>query len=265
MLRAGLPASDLANVSERRPLSAEGARLFSRHHRPHRPRTTFALPRPPRPGPALGALVRAARRPRSISLAPFLPEGVISTEPITDGFNAVYDGRWPDQLLWLCTVRLRDGQRVVFGHEGAPTALVGDAVGASCAIPAHFAPVAIGDQRYVDGGAHSMANLDVVAPLGLDLVVVSAPMGGQPAIRPDVLVRQMLRAQLEAEAQVVRAAGTPVVVLEPQRQDLTAMGLNPMDAARRDAVSRQARATVLRQVARDELGDLAHLVPPRAA
>ena len=46
----------------------------------------------------------------------------------------------------------------------------------SCAIPAFFAPVTIGGVRYVDGGAHSPTNADLVAGLGLDLVVVSSPM-----------------------------------------------------------------------------------------
>jgi NTE family protein len=136
---------------------------------------------------------------------------------------------------------------------------VGQAVGASCAIPAHFAPVAIGGHRFVDGGTRSMTNLDVLAPLDLDLVLVSAPLAGVPALRPDVLVRQALRAQLDTEAHQLRRRGTPVVVFEPGRADLGAMGLNPLDAGRRSAVSTQARASTLARLASGDLETLAPL------
>ncbi len=262
MLRAGLPAADLANVSEQQPLSDEGATVFSHHHHlPHRPRAGFAVPRLPRAGVVLGALLQTARRPWGpFNNAAVLPEGVISTEPITDGFDHLYAGRWPDRHLWLCAIRLEDGERVVFGRPGEPTAPVGKAVGASCAIPAHFAPVAIDGQRFIDGGTRSMTNLDVLAPLDLDLVVVSAPLAGVPALRPDVLVRQALRAQLDTEASQLRRRGTPVVVFEPARADLAAMGLNPLDAGRRGAVSAQARLSTHRRL---ETLDLEPLTSPR--
>ena len=65
---------------------------------------------------------------------------------------------------------------MIFGQEGAPPARVGEAVSASCAIPAYFAPVEIDGVRYVDGGAHSLSHLLEVAGEGLDLVIVIAPM-----------------------------------------------------------------------------------------
>ncbi len=259
MVRAGLPASDLARISEGAPLSAEGRAIFAHQHRPHRPRPSLALPRPPRPDAMVHALVDTARNPfrRNIgALAAFLPEGVISTRPLTEGFDRVYDGRWPTAALWLCAVRLRGSSRVVFGAPGAPTAPVGLAVGASCAIPGHFAPVVIAGERYVDGGAHSMANLDLVEPLGLDLVIVSSPMTGAPGLRPDALLRRALRARLAREADRLRRQGTEVVLFEPERDDLAAMGLNPMDVRRRLAVSRQARSTALRRLDRGDLQGL---------
>ena len=49
------------------------------------------------------------------------------------------------------------GERVVFdGADGAVTP--GEAVAASCAIPAFYAPVRIGGRRYIDGGIHSHSN-----------------------------------------------------------------------------------------------------------
>ena len=48
--------------------------------------------------------------------------------------------------------------------------------------------VTIGGTRYVDGGAHSPTNVDVVAGQSLDLVIVSSPMssarGGERASNP---------------------------------------------------------------------------------
>src|SRR5205814_9838116 len=60
-------------------------------------------------------------------------------------------------------------------RPGAPPAPVADAVAASCAIPSFFEPVTIGGVAFVDGGAHSPTNADLLADRELDLVVVSSP------------------------------------------------------------------------------------------
>ena len=78
---------------------------------------------------------------------------------------------------------------------------VATAVAASCAIPAFFAPVSIDGVRYVDGGVHSPTNADLVAGLGLDLVVISSPMSiarGGVRIAPDQPARRLARFALGA-------------------------------------------------------------------
>jgi hypothetical protein len=54
----------------------------------------------------------------------------------------------------------------------------------------------------------------------------------------------------------VRAAGTPVVVLQPGRGVRAAMGLNPMQAAHRAATAEQAYASTRRWIARSTLPGL---------
>ena len=244
MLRAGLPASDLRAISENKPLSGEGARL-AELGRPHRPRTQPLQFLGMRPLADPLALLEAFTHPGShhpLSLvAALMPAGTVSTEAISAGLNAVFADGWPHDPMWLCAVDLRSGKRVVFGEEGAPAARVGDAVAASCAIPGYFRPVRIGGRRYIDGGVRSMVNLDLLAGLDLDLVIVSSPMSqeaGPLRLAPGAVVRQFLRAQLDRETEALSRTGVPVIAIQPDRRVRVAMGLNPMDARLRGPVSR---------------------------
>jgi NTE family protein len=250
MLRAGVTAGDLMRISEGLPLSPQGTHLTG-IGRPHHPR--------PKPGDLLHVrpvadvlgILHGLAHPRlhapAALVAAILPAGGIPTEAISAGIDAVFAGGWPVQPLWLCSVALRSGRRVVFGGPGSPEAGVGQAVAASCAVPGYFKPVTIGGRRYVDGGLRSFTNMDLVAVLGLDLVIVSAPMSqasGWPAVSVDTLLRQSLAARLRSEAAALRRAGVPVVTIEPDRQVARAMGLNPMDARPRGEVSRATRRRV---------------------
>ena len=252
MLRAGVPAGDLARISEGEELSEEGSRLATAG-RPHRPRPSRSDALAFRPVADPVALLRGVSRPwatsvRAMMLAA-LPSGGISTEAISAGIDAVYEGVWPDRKLWLCSYDLRGGRRVVFGRPGHPEATVGQAVAASCAIPMYFRPVTIGGRRYVDGGVHSMVNLDLLAGEDLDLVLAVSPMSQAAAwgaVSPAMLMRQPLRTRLRAEVAALKRTGVPVVAIQPGRTVTAAMGLNPMDAARRGAVSRATRDGVRR-------------------
>lgn len=249
-LRAGLPASDLTRISEDLPLSEDGEAIacIGRPHRP-RPRSADLFNFRPVADPLglLHGLTHPLSHPRAAMAVAGMPAGTVPTDAISSGINAVFDGRWPSKALWLCSVDLRSGRRVVFGREGSPPAQVGSAVAASSAVPAYFKPVAIAGRRYVDGGVHSMANVDLVAGLDLDLVVVSAPVSQSsawPAMVPNGALRQLMRARLHAEMSALRAAGVAVVAIEPGRRVLRAMGPNPMDARQRGPVSRTTRSCV---------------------
>lgn len=245
-LAAGLSVADQRAQLLGEPLSAEGARLRTAR-RAASVRTSPT--RPPARGPlAPGALLAAARRPRGVrpgSLAAgLLPAGRAPTEGISRSLQQVFGGEWPGRDLRVCAVRARDAQRVVFGTPGAPGVDVGTAVAASCAIPAYFAPVAAGDELYVDGGVHSPTNADVVAADRPDLVVVLSPMSiSRDALRrppADVALRVLLRSYLAREVRRLRRAGCRVEVLQPGPRDLAVMGGNPMDGRR----GREVLATV---------------------
>jgi NTE family protein len=247
MLRAGVSARDLMRISEDLPLSPEGTQL-AEIGRPHRPRPKLRDLLQVRPVADPRGVLHGLTHPRTHApgalVAALLPAGGIPTTAISAGIDAVFAAGWPADPLWLCAVALRSGKRVVFGQPGSPQAGVGQAVAASCAIPGYFKPVIIGGRPYVDGGLRSFTNVDLVRDSGFDLVIVSAPMSqasSRPSAAADTLVRRPLRARLHSDVAALRRAGVSVIVIEPDRHVAHAMGLNPIDARPRGAVSRVAR------------------------
>ncbi len=135
------------------------------------------------------------------------------------------------------------GERVPFGRPGARSAALPEAVMASCAIPGWYQPVRIGDHRFIDGGAWSSTNLDLLAGQGLDEVFVLAPQvtfdadaPTQWATRLERQWRNRVTRRVLREADIVHRHGTEVTILGPGREDLEAMGGNLMDLSRRPQV-----------------------------
>lgn len=228
LLRRGLPVSELAEGSYRRgQVVGAGARSAG----------TGAAATAER---AMQAAARTGGRARLGSrIAGMVPPGRVSPGGIVRLVQHVGGDDWPDRATWICAVRRRSGTRVVFGSAGAPSAPFSRAVAASCAIPGYFQPVRIpdgrgGEEEYVDGGAHSPTNLDLLAGQRLDAVVVLSPMSfsGAPSARLDVGARVLFRGQLTREALSVRRRGTPVVTFQPSARELGVMGLNAMSGAR---------------------------------
>jgi NTE family protein len=242
LLRAGLPPADFVARMAGAPLSPEGQRVLGDLgplRQPHR------VERPPRRPAAPGLLPSIARRPwryrPGIAAAALLPEGNLPVDAGVSWIGDLFRG-WPGQPMWICTVRLDDGVRVVFGRDAA--ASVREAVTASCAIPGYFAPVVIDGHRHVDGGMWSIHNLDLVAGLGLDLVVVSAPMStADPrAVERGTVVRLPVRQRLDREADQVRRSGTAVVMIQPDARLREVMGTSTMRLSRRAPVARATHA-----------------------
>jgi NTE family protein len=191
---------------------------------------------PPLPRPAFGR-VRAAR---VSPLAGLLPRGTGDATWLTRlASRYAADGWLPHPAAWIVAADCDTGERVAFGSPGAPEASLADAVRASWAIPGWFPPVSIGGRRYADGGVASPTSADLVLPLGLDEVVVLAPMASTHPGRRTGLgrVEQWLRTRmtriLDAELAQLRAAGVKVLRIEPGPEDLAAMGPNFMDGRRR--------------------------------
>jgi NTE family protein len=253
-LRGGVSPADLVAYSTRTPLTSEALRRAAATAR----QATTSPPPARRLVAAPRLLARAATRPwelvrPGVVIAAALPDGTRSLRHRTAVLTQLVGGKWPDGL-WLCAVRLSDGRRVVFGREGAPATDVGTAVAASCAIPAYFEPVEIDGVRHVDGGVYSPTNAELCAGLELDLVIVCSPLSTrhlQPVLDWGVRAASGLRLRLEVEA--VRRRGTPVVVFQPQAEDLSVMGptLFAMDTARGPDVARHIEAVTRERLRAD--------------
>ena len=249
LVRAGLGGRDLAARVLGEPLSAEGARIVAGAPRPATslppPQRAAGFGRPSSPELLWRSFVQPWRLRPGHLVAAGLPEGNQPTAMIGERIRAVYGSRrWPDQPLWLCALRLRDGARAVFGRDASPEPDVAAAVEASSAIPGFFSPVVIAGERYVDGGSHSPTNADVLGGLGLDTVVVVSPMSIRPPVRPTATTaaRWWWHRQLDQELGRLRSAGVRVLTFEPSPEDLAVMGLitSALDGSRMADVVRQA-------------------------
>jgi NTE family protein len=236
-------------------------------------RLELALP-PIGPGSwrlALNTIRHLRSHPPAAVVAGWLPRGFISTGPIGALVDSFMSGPWPDHpSYWAVAADYSSGKRVVFGRDGAPTAVAADAVAASCAIPGFYHPVKIAGRRYVDGGICSASNLDLLCGADLDLVVCLNPMssvapvaGGSPADRFARLMRAAAGRRLAHEARKLRAEGTNVLTLQPGRDDCALMGLNLMSGSRRVQVMEQARKSTARELHRLRGADLLPARQPR--
>ena len=221
-----------------------------------------ALPRPvPLPG-NLALAARTLRRPDRHTLmtaaAALAPRGRGSLAPLGRLVDLHHDGAaWPERpRTWVIAMDFDSGRRVVFGRSDAPPAGLADAVMASCAAPGYFPPVALGGRRYVDGGAVSVTNADVLVREHLDEVVVLAPMAmAARDPRPGAIahlegrLRRYAGARLDREAGRLRAGGARVRVFAPTAEDLAVIGPNVMDPRRRRAVFETAVATTTARLA----------------
>lgn len=200
---------------------------------------------------ALSTLVNLRRHSPGVVVSGWLPRGFLRTDPIARLVERFIGDPWPDHPhFWAVACDYQSGRRVAFGRPDAPPATVGQAVAASCAIPAFYRPVRIGGRRYIDGGVCSPSNLDLLRGRGLDLVVCLNPIssraevrGSGPAARVGAAVRAATGRRLGHEARKLREEGTEVVLLQPNADDVAAMGINLMARSRRVAVLEQARVS----------------------
>ncbi|MGI8667000.1 MAG: patatin-like phospholipase family protein [Jatrophihabitans sp.] len=217
---------------------------------------------PPRPGwrPGSPRLVWGGiRHPASMSpvvaLSGLLPAGRGTLGPIHQMLHSMAaetlaDDRWPARPTWIIATDYVTGQRVAFGQQAGPPADLADAVCASCAIPAWYAPVRINQHAYIDGGTTSNASVDLV-PIGeFDEVYVLAPMA---AVEPDSprspiamverRVRRAITRGISHDVGRLRAGGAKVMLLTPGPEDLAMMGSNLMNPRRRLNVLHTAMRT----------------------
>ncbi|MDQ1617501.1 MAG: hypothetical protein QOE19_70 [Actinomycetota bacterium] len=242
LLGAGLTAADLRDHQRGLPLPHEVGLDWDYDRS-----TGGALPTRPRLGVGSPALLRRTIiRPRQVPplavLAALAPAGTGTLAEVGRMVGSVAgEGGWVQREgVWVVAMDYDSGRRTTFGRAGAPSAMLDEAVMASCAIPGWYAPVRIGGRRYVDGGTWSTTNVDVVAADGLDEVYVLAPMAAfvddhphKLATRVERRVRRQVTRRLLHEAGKVTRTGTAITVLAPGPEDLAVIGANMMDPTRR--------------------------------
>lgn len=255
-LRAGVSAADLAAAATGADLSPQGQALSDRAG-PSLPLAPYDRRgqrlRPADPGSAARALLRPWRTRPGAFGASLIPAGGIDMTGVGSRQRAWFGDTWPAEELLLCAVRLDTGRRVAFGGPDAPRIDVATAIAASCAVPGYARPVEIDGHRYVDGGAWSSTNADVLLGRHLDLVLVLVPMGIARAVRrrhPDALLRRYLARQTGAEARRLRRQGTTVAVIAPSEDDLAVLTL-AVGGGVGTTIVEAARATTRARLATD--------------
>ena len=192
--------------------------------------------------------------PPTAVLSAILPEGRGSIEAVGAMVGHVVPHGWPTRAgVTVVALDYDTGARVPFGREGAPEVDLPSAVMASCAIPGWYQPVRIGDHRYIDGGAWSSTNLDLMAGLGLDEVYVLAPQVSFVRDAPrhwrtrvERQWRNRVTLRVLRELAKVHDDGAEVTVLGPGEEDLEAFGSNLMDVARRpDVIATSLRTSAV--------------------
>jgi NTE family protein len=265
LLRLGVKAEDLAAWTVKAPLSGDDDVLRQIAATPVPELAPFRplelLRRPMRlPGPTMvhRALTRPWRfRPLAAGMALMAPGRHDVVEQLA-ALRELEKPEWPEPALWICTVRRRDGRRIVFGRPGSPPAPIHLAVAASCAVPGYFAPVRIDGHSYVDGGVHSPTNAALLRGCGLDLAVVVAPMSGPAGARLDVYAasRRHSARLLRHEVRALQAAGVRTAVFAPGPAEQAVMGNDMMSRHRLDEVIQQSFFAAGAHAARPEVADL---------
>jgi NTE family protein len=135
---------------------------------------------------------------------------------------------WADdgRLLVTAVDATTGALRTFDGSDGV--SLV-EAVAASCAVPGVYPPVPIDGRAYIDGGARSGSNADLL--VGCDRVLGFTPV--DRAIGPMRTAGQLLGA-------------LPHLVVSPDADSMAAIGRNVLDPAQRAASARAGRAQAVK-------------------
>jgi NTE family protein len=214
------------------------------------------------------SLVRVPVPPLPPVLRKLFPGGFFTIADVEESLSAFIPTTWPTKPLWLVTVDVRTGRRVVLGRRNPPRTDLHTAVRASCAIPGFFQPARVGRRTLVDGGVHSTTNLDLATKIDPAVIIGVVPMAFDPDSPPrgfERAVRQLAQSRLHREVSQARRRGARILLLRPSRDDFEAMGGNMMRHGGNERVTRVAYDSAARQLdtgrSRDILAQLGELDP----
>ncbi len=153
---------------------------------------------------------------------------------------------------WLIAVDSETGERKAFGRDlqELTTVDLSEAVCASYGVPGWCPPVDINGRTYIDGGVVSPCSADLLIDTDIDEVIMLVPMSSTNPDKPWSLfkkaerkVRKGMTAIVDKEVARLKAAGKKVIRIEPNADDLTAIGYNMMDPRRRRLVYSTSKRT----------------------
>lgn len=178
-----------------------------------------------------------------------------------------------EKELYIPSVNLDTGQRVVFGAKGAENVPISMAVRASAAIPMLFCPVEIDGNQYVDGGVEKNLHLDVAIARGAKLIVAINPIvpfrndptrHDVPAITgmekhlserglawvADQIYRTLVHTRMELGLARIRRLhpDVDIVLLEPSRGDVRMFMYNIMRYSARVTIAEHAFLTTRKTI-----------------
>jgi NTE family protein len=183
--------------------------------------------------PTIGALAQSARVrsvwPAILSATRHARVDLAQTMGALDELDPT---GWPTDDLRLCAVSSSTGKRRVFQQLDEAGVRLSTAVAASCSVPSLFAPVAANDDFFVDGGLHSMTNIDALPFDELDEVWVIAPMAGATfqGWKTRAMYSRMHRSIRNELRRVPQ--GMRVRLFQPGDESSSAMGVDLMATSR---------------------------------
>ena len=193
-------------------------------------------------------------------LRSIFPGGLFSMDEGKRRFADELPFEWPERDLWLTTVDIVTGRRVVLGRPGSPRVDLPRAVLASAAIPGIYEPVQVGRRTLIDGGAHSTSNLDLGVQAGADRIIAVVPLAFDTATPPGPLgqiVRRIPARMLSAEVTLANRRGIEVLMFRPSAAEVRNHGFNLMRPSGLERVAELAYAETVKALATERFAKFA--------
>jgi NTE family protein len=231
-LASGAPLSSLAKAMLRRAADHEDANLTDSADLDLVARVYTALsgaqePLDPAMAREIGSLAVQAAAPtensnRYVETANYLP-----------------GESWPERFR-AAVVNAGTGELVLIGPSDEVPLNVG--VAASCAAPGLVAPVQLLGGTFVDGGARSATNADVLLQFEVDRALVASPV---PSDTP--MVGEAIDRVLEHECRRLREAGIEVNIITPTELEREAFGFDLLNLTKMAAAIEAGRERGLQE------------------